>query len=107
MWTSRSRMRPLAFDVREAEDFRMTPRAPKETTAGTRAVASAIQGESANDASVPELIDRETGMREVTEILESIIDQAGDLIEQRSPELVAKARAALNRYSDHAPGRAE
>ena len=47
--------------------------------------------------------DRETGMREILEILESIIAQAGDLIESRSPELVAEARAALKRYGNEAP----
>ena len=85
----------------------MTPRAHKGTTAGARRAARVIQREPANGTSIPELIDRETGVREIIEILESIIDQAGDLIEQRSPELVAKARAALNRYSDDAPGQAE
>lgn len=85
----------------------MTPRAHKGTTAGARRAARAIQGESANAASFPALIDRETGVRELIEILESIIDQAGDLIEQRRPELVVKARSALNRYSDDAPGQAE
>ncbi len=85
----------------------MTPRAHKGTTAGAHRAASAIQREPANGASVAELIDRETGVREIIEILESIINQAGDLIEQRSPELVAKARTALNRYGDDAPGQAE
>jgi hypothetical protein len=47
--------------------------------------------------------DRETGMREILEILGSIIAQAGDLIESRSPELVAQARAALKRYGNEAP----
>jgi len=47
--------------------------------------------------------DRETGMREILEILDSIIAQAGDLIESRSPELVAEARAALKRYGNEAP----
>jgi hypothetical protein len=97
----------LAFGIGEAEDSRMTPRAHKGTTAGARRAASAIQGDSANGVSVPELIDRETGVREIIEILEGMIGQAGDLIEQRSPELVAKARAALNRYSDDEPGQAE
>jgi hypothetical protein len=55
--------------------------------------------------SLAELIDQETGAREVLEILESIISEAGDLIESRSPELVAAARAALRRYSDEAPSR--
>jgi len=47
--------------------------------------------------------DRETGMREILEILDSIIAQAGDLIESRSPELVAEARAALKRYGNEVP----
>jgi hypothetical protein len=85
----------------------MTPRAHKGTTAGARRAARAIQGESVNAASFPEIIDREAGVRELIEILESIIDQAGDLIEQRSPELVVKARSALNCYSDDTPGQAE
>ena len=42
-------------------------------------------------------------LREILEILESIIEQAGDLIESRSPELVAEARAALKRYGEEAP----
>jgi hypothetical protein len=46
--------------------------------------------------------DLETGMREILEILDSIIAQAGDLIESRSPELVAEARAALRRYGHEA-----
>ena len=39
-------------------------------------------------------------MREILEILENIIAEAGDLIESRSPELVAAARAALRRDAD-------
>jgi hypothetical protein len=57
--------------------------------------------------SLPELIDQETGVPEILEILQSIIAQAGDLIESRSPELVAAARAALARYHDEALGQAE
>ena len=57
--------------------------------------------------STVEIIDRETGVREVLEILENIIAEAGDLIEARSPELAAKARAALRRYSDEALRQAE
>ena len=85
----------------------MTPSVHKRTTAGARRAAKAIQDDSSNSASLPELIDRETGVCEIIGILESIIDQAGDLIENRSPELVAKARAALDRYSDDLPARAE
>jgi len=54
-----------------------------------------------------ELIDRETGIRELVEMLENIIAEAGDLIESRSPELVAKARAALRHFSDAAARQAE
>lgn len=57
--------------------------------------------------STAELIDRETGVRELTDILENIITEAGDLIESRSPELAAKARAALRHYADEAPRQAE
>src|SRR4051794_34475177 len=67
---ARGRRIPLAFGIGEAEDSRMTPRAHKGTTAGARRAASAIQGDSANGVSVPELIDRETGVREIIEILE-------------------------------------
>ena len=86
----------------------MTPRAPKmNPTAGALRVASMTQQDASLLASLPELIDRETGVREVFEILQSIIAQAGDLIESRSPELVAAARAALTRYHDDALGQAE
>jgi hypothetical protein len=47
------------------------------------------------------------GVREVLETLENIIAETGDLIESRCPELVAHARAALRRYADEAPRRAE
>jgi hypothetical protein len=57
--------------------------------------------------STAELIDRETGVRELADILENIITEAGDLIESRSPELAAQARAALRRYADEAPRQAE
>jgi hypothetical protein len=53
------------------------------------------------------IVDRETGASEIVDILENIIAEAGDLIESRSPELVAHARAALRRYSDEAPRQAE
>jgi len=54
-----------------------------------------------------EIIDREMGVRELVEMLENIIAEAGDPIESRSPELVAQARAALWRYADEAPRQAE
>jgi len=86
----------------------MKPGASKmNPTAGALRAASAIQHDSSLLQSLPELIDRETGVREILEILQSIIAQAGDLIESRSPELVAAARAALTRYHDDTLGRAE
>src|SRR5215831_5421417 len=100
--------RQLAFRLKLAEHLLMSPRAHQQNpTAGALRAAKAIQNKQSDLALLPELIDRETGVREVLEILESIIAQAGDLIESRSPELVAMARAALVRYSDEAPGQAE
>jgi hypothetical protein len=46
-------------------------------------------------------------VREILEILESIVAQAGELIESRSPELVVSARAALKRYGDETPAQGE
>jgi hypothetical protein len=86
----------------------MTPRPQNmKPTAGARRAAKAIQGDAALLKSLPEVIDRETGVREILDILQSIISQAGDLIESRSPELVASARAALTRYNDEGLGEAE
>jgi hypothetical protein len=86
----------------------MTPRAQRyEPTAGALRAARAIQENASLIQSLPELIDRETGVREILEILENIIAEAGDLIESRSPELVAAARNALRRYSDEEPRQAE
>jgi hypothetical protein len=56
---------------------------------------------------MPEIIDRETGVRELVEVLEDIISQAGDLIEGRSPELVAQSRALIRRFGDATPRQAE
>jgi len=39
-------------------------------------------------------------MREFVEMLENIIAEAADLIESRSSQLVARARAAVRRYAD-------
>jgi hypothetical protein len=86
----------------------MTPRAQRiKPTAGALRASRAIQNDASLLKSLPELIDHETGVREILDILQSIIAQAGDLIESRSPELVAAARAALKRYNDEALGQAE
>ncbi|HXJ96615.1 MAG TPA: hypothetical protein VMT20_27565, partial [Terriglobia bacterium] len=59
-------------------------RAPQQSpTAGALRAAEAIQNPGSQSTSLPELIDRETGVSEILEILESIIAQAGDLIESR------------------------
>jgi hypothetical protein len=86
----------------------MTPsvRKPKPTAGALRA-ASQIGLDPSQWQSLAELIDQETGVREALDILENIIAEAGDLIESRSPELVAHARAAVLRYADESPRQAE
>lgn len=48
-------------------------------------------------------IDRETGLRNMVDVLEKILAQAGDLLESRSAELVVQARAALRHSAEPAP----
>ncbi len=74
----------------------------KPSEAALRA-ARQIERNSSYVESVAEIIDRETGLRELVDVLEAIIAQAGDLIEGRSPELVMRARAALLYSADQAP----
>ena len=76
-------------------------------TAGALRAASQLQPRPNFVDSAAALIDRETGVRELLEILENIITEAGDLIESRSPELAAQARTALRRYADETPRQAE
>lgn len=85
----------------------MTPAMKHKATAGALRAARAIEQDASLVNSLPEVIERETGVREVLEILENIIAEAGDLIESRSPELVAQARAALRHYGDKTPRHAE
>ena len=54
-------------------------------TAGALRAASAIQRDPSLLKSLPELIDRETGVREILEILQSIIAEAGDLMKAAAP----------------------
>ena len=54
--------------------------------------------------SIASVIDNETGLRHLVDVLEEIIAEAGDLIESRSPELVMQARAALRQSADPKPG---
>ena len=82
----------------------MTPGATHhKATAGALRAASHLQPDSNLVAITAALIDRETGVRELLEILENIVSQAGDLIESRSPELVAQASAALRQFGDPIP----
>jgi hypothetical protein len=74
---------------------------------GALRAASQLQPDSNLRESTAALIDRETGVRELLEILENIIDEAGDLIESRSPELVEHARTAIRHYGDASARQAE
>ena len=85
----------------------MMPATKHKPTDGALRAAKQIEHNPSFLQSTAETIDRETGVREVLEILEDIVSEAGDLIESRSPELVAKARAALRHYADEAPRQAE
>jgi hypothetical protein len=81
----------------------MTPaRRHAKPTDGALRAAKEIERNPSFIESTAEVIDRETGVRELVEILENIIAEAGDLIENRSPELVAQARAVLRHYGDEA-----
>ena len=86
----------------------MTPatRRTKPTDGALRA-AKQIEHNPSFIESTAEVIDRETGARELVQLLESIVAEAGDLIESRSPELVAQARATLQHYGDEARRQAE
>ena len=98
----------LQSDLEKRSISPMTP-APKKAkiTDGALRAAKQIERDASFIESTAEIIDRETGVRELVEILENIIAEAGDLIESRSPELVAQARAALRHFSDESPRRAE
>ena len=86
----------------------MTPSIPKsKPTAGALRAASQIEANPSRQASTAELIDRETGLRDLVDILERILAEAGDLIGNRSPELAVEARAKLRRSGDPTSGPAE
>jgi hypothetical protein len=86
----------------------MTPPVLKhKPTAGARRAADHIEQDPSRRESTADLIDRETGLRELVDIVEEIIAEAGDLIENRNPELVARARDVLRNSSDESPRQAE
>ena len=97
----------LHFDANKCSIFHMTPATKHKPTDGALRAAKQIERDSSFIHSTAETIDRETGVRELVEMLENIIAEAGDLIESRSPELVAQARAALHHFGDEAPRPAE
>ena len=79
----------------------MTPvTKPTKPTDGALRAAKEIERNPSFIESTAEVIDRETGVRELVELLENIIAETGDLIESRCPELVAQAHAALRHYGD-------
>ncbi|MCU1276365.1 MAG: hypothetical protein JWO48_3796 [Bryobacterales bacterium] len=99
---------PLAFGLRQAQHACVTPSIIKhKPTAGARRAASQIEQDPSRRESTAELIDRETGLRELADVVEEIIAEAGDLVESRSPELVARARDVLRHSSDESPRQAE
>jgi hypothetical protein len=79
----------------------------RKPTAGARRAAGHIEQDPSRRELTADLIDRETGLRELVDIVEEIIAEAGDLIESRSPELVARARDVLRNSSDESPRQAE
>ena len=99
---------PLQIPPDEVQHLGMTPSKPKnQPSQGAMRAAKQIERNSSFVESTAELIDRETGLLELIEILENLLGEAGDLIEARSPELVVRARAALRNSSDKAPRLAE
>ena len=85
----------------------MTPAKKHKSTDGAMRAAKQIERDQSFVESTAEIIDRETGVRELAGMLENILAEAGDLIESRSPELVAQARTALRHFADEAPRQAE
>ena len=68
----------------------MTPQIQSTPTEGALRAATELEQDASRRQATANLIDRATGLRELTEILEEIIAEAGDLIETRGPELVAE-----------------
>jgi hypothetical protein len=107
-YTGRQLRTPSCFPTqRGAALLPMTPATKHKPTDGALRAAKQIERNPSFVQSTAEIIDRETGVRELVEMLENIVAEAGDLIESRSPELVAQARAAVRHYADEAPRQAE
>src|SRR5260370_10254527 len=99
---------PLHSDAHRRKMFSMAPSVIRhQPTEGAMRAARAIQHDPLLLESTAEIVDRETGMRELIDLLEQILAQAGDLVSGRSPELAAAARAAVLHTGDRPPGLAE
>ena len=86
----------------------MTPAAVKpRTSAGAARAAESIATDPVRASELAELIDRETGLSALVDVVEEILAEAGDLIDSRAPELAAAARAALRYSGDPRPRQAE
>ena len=86
----------------------MTPGPMKhKATAGALRAAREIEPNPALRQSIAEIIDQQAGLRDILELLDNIISEAGDLIEGRNPELVAHARVAIRTYGDATARQAE
>lgn len=99
---------PLLSSSDRRNIFSMTPATRRaRPTDGALRAAKEIERNPTFVESTAEVIDRETGVRELVALLENMIAEAGDLIENRSPELAAQARAAVRHYGDGTPSHAE
>ena len=78
-----------------------------KATAGALRAARQIQPHPTLRESIAELIDRENGSPRFPDLLEGILAEAGDLIQSRSPELVAHARTVIRNYGDETARQAE
>src|SRR5229473_8297486 len=68
---------PLAFGLQQAQHSCMTPGVMKhKPTAGARRAAGHIEQDPSRRESTADLIDRETGLRELVDIVEEIIAEA-------------------------------
>jgi hypothetical protein len=67
------------------------------TPAGAVRAARALVTDADGCRAAAELINNETELSDLLETLHEIVAEAGDLIETRSPELVAHARALIRR----------
>src|ERR671927_426827 len=94
---------PLHLPPNERSIVPMNARTTSSPTEGALRASTEIETDGSRREATANVIDRESGLRELSQILEEIIAEAGDLIEGRSPELLTEARAALRRSADSAP----